>query len=221
MNCVMSRMTASVSSSSPGSAISWQSAVSGFAWTWRRHHCTRSVSGRWKTRSNAPRKCGSNLCSIARRLIRRSLSLGPRPLMSALDLLDADATTTETRIRGRHVTPQSSFFVVADIVPERMSELRELLARMNVAPGRVDANNELVPFARLDRLHFARFSILDDPSIDDIEVYRLPPVRYPLTLALLGDCDGPTDACLAELATHAGPGLRRLFACCGLQPSED
>jgi hypothetical protein len=111
--------------------------------------------------------------------------------------------------------------VVAPIEAGRESELQGLLTSMNVGTGRVDASNELVPFARFDRLHFARLAILDDASSADLAVYGQTPVTYPPALAFLGDCDGDAVSLLRELADRAGPGLRRLFACCGLGSSDD
>jgi hypothetical protein len=120
------------------------------------------------------------------------------------------------------MTPQSSFMVLAPIVPERAAELRRLLASMNVAPGCVDANNPLIPFARFDQLHFARLLILDDKTTADVEVYGLPVPTFPLYLALLGDIDSEEDAFLADLATRAREGLQAILACCvGFGPDSD
>jgi hypothetical protein len=119
------------------------------------------------------------------------------------------------------VTPQSSFMVVATIDPARESELRALLDGMNDAPGRVDLANALLPFGSFDWLHSARFVILDDLTLDDVTVYGMTPVTYPLALAFLGECDGDSEACLSDLARRAESGLRRLFACCGLGPGAD
>ena len=64
------------------------------------------------------------------------------------------------------MTPQSNFMVAAPIAPGREPALRTLLATMNLAPGVVDPNNELVPFARFAGLHVARFVILHDDLCD-------------------------------------------------------
>jgi hypothetical protein len=45
------------------------------------------------------------------------------------------------------MTPQSNFMVLAPIIPERETELRQLLDSMNRGPGQVDPNNSLLPFA--------------------------------------------------------------------------
>src|SRR6266496_1836621 len=112
------------------------------------------------------------------------------------------------------MTPQSAFMVLAPVDRRRESELRGLLASMNEGPGRVNANNALVPFAQLDALHFARFVILDDTTLEDVRVYGVPVRTYPLYLAFLGDVDGDPHAFLGELVTKAGKGLRSIFSCC-------
>jgi hypothetical protein len=112
------------------------------------------------------------------------------------------------------MTPQSSFMVLAAIHPPREAELRALLASMNFAPGRVNPNNPLVPFAKFDNLHFARLFITGDKTTGDIRAYGLEPGPYPLYLAFLGDIDGDENAFLDKLAAVAPDGLRKIFACC-------
>jgi hypothetical protein len=112
------------------------------------------------------------------------------------------------------MTPQSSFMVLARIVPVREAELRALLASMNDAPGRVNPNNVLIPFAKFDNLHFARLLILDDKTTGDVRVYGLRLEPYPLYLAFLGDIDGDENVFLKSLAKIAANGLRKLFSCC-------
>lgn len=113
------------------------------------------------------------------------------------------------------MTPQANFMVLAPIDPERVQELRELLDSMSTAPGRVNANNSLIPFAQFDTLHFARLIILDDKTLNDTRVYGGGPAPiYPLYLAFLGDIDGDVDAFFEELARRAGEGLRAIFSCC-------
>jgi deferrochelatase/peroxidase EfeB len=86
----------------------------------------------------------------------------------------------------------------------------------------VDPHNPLVPFGEFERLHFARFVIVDAPTAADIAVYGLPVAEWPVSLAFLGDCDGPSDTFLAELVARAGPGLRQIFAFCrGFSPEGD
>jgi hypothetical protein len=111
------------------------------------------------------------------------------------------------------MTPQSNFMVAAPIADGRADALRVLLATMNVQPGVVDPDNALFPFRQFDRLHVARFVILDDQTLDD-----LPPEdplrNAPLWLVFLGDCDGEADRLLVQFAAKAGDGLRTIFAHC-------
>ncbi len=72
------------------------------------------------------------------------------------------------------MTPQSNFMILAPVSPSRVTELRNLLAGMNHEPGVLNPGNALVPFDQFPRVHFARFVILDDQTLDDINVYGLP-----------------------------------------------
>src|SRR6266853_970482 len=112
------------------------------------------------------------------------------------------------------MTPQANFMVLAAIDPTRETKLRALLASMNEAPGRVNTTNALIPFAQFDTLHFARFVILDDKTLEDVRVYGIPVRTYPLYLAFLGDIDGDLNAFLEELVNLSGKGLRSIFSCC-------
>jgi len=111
--------------------------------------------------------------------------------------------------------PQANIFVAAPIKAELALDLRRLLASMNTAPGRVDPGNPIVPFGQFERLHFARFVILQDQTLDDIQVaYGLPRRDYHLMLALIADFDGNADDFRAELARKAAVGLEQIFSCC-------
>ena len=112
------------------------------------------------------------------------------------------------------MTPQASFMILAAIDPKREAQLRQLLASMNHAPGRVNPNNSLIPFEQFDTLHFARLLIVDDKTTDDIRVYGVTPSTYPLYLTFLGDIDGDRDTFLEKLARLAPNGLRSIFSCC-------
>lgn len=112
------------------------------------------------------------------------------------------------------MTPQSTFMVLAPVAGGQESRLRALLASMNQKPGMADPQNPLIPFGQFDRVHFARFVIVEARTGEDITVYNLPPPPWPLSLAFIGDCDGPAEPVLADIAQRAGPGLRQIFACC-------
>jgi hypothetical protein len=112
------------------------------------------------------------------------------------------------------MTPQSGFMILAPINRLRETELRGLLASMNDAPGRVNPDNALLPFREFETLHFARFVILDDKTVEDVRVYGMPVRTYPLYLAFLGDTDDDVDAFLGKLVERAGKGLASIFSCC-------
>ena len=119
--------------------------------------------------------------------------------------------------------PQANIFVAAPLKMEREAELSRLLASMNLGPGRVNPRNSIVPFAEFDGLHFARFVILRDQTLDDVHTaYGLPRRDFPLLLALIADFDGDADDFRAELSRRAGDGLRRIFSCCeSFEPGAD
>lgn len=120
------------------------------------------------------------------------------------------------------MTPQSEFMVLAAIEPAHEVQLRALLESMNDAPGQVNPDNALLPFARFDKLHFSRFLILDDKTTGDVSTYGLATRSYPLYLAFLGDIDGSADAFFRELVQIADEGLRAIYSCChGFAPDTD
>jgi hypothetical protein len=93
---------------------------------------------------------------------------------------------------------------------------------MNTRPGVADPQNALVPFGQLDRLHFARFVILDDPTLDDIAAYGVRHADLPKYLAFLADFDGSAGDFLADMVQRAGQGLREIFSHCeGFDPGGD
>ncbi len=109
---------------------------------------------------------------------------------------------------------QSAILIIAEIAPGRMERLRALLDQLNSRPGLANPANPLVPFGLFDRLHVARFMILQDPTPNDIGVYGLPPASFRASLAFFADCDGSADAFLTDLAERAEAGLSQLFSCC-------
>ncbi|MDM0013268.1 hypothetical protein QTH87_12565 [Variovorax sp. J22P168] len=112
------------------------------------------------------------------------------------------------------MTPQSHFMVVAPVATGRETALRQLLDTLNLKPGMADPAHPVLPFGVFGRLHFARFAILTDGTMADLEVFDLPRPRVPLYLSFLGECDGPARSQLAEFVQHAGEGLRRIFGHC-------
>jgi hypothetical protein len=112
------------------------------------------------------------------------------------------------------MTPQSNVMVLATIDPHREAELRTLLDTMNSAPGAVDRQNALIPFAQMKGLHFARLVILDDKTLDDITVYGKARINFPQYLALMCEFDGLVEPFLDDLVRCADEGLRKIFSLC-------
>jgi hypothetical protein len=112
------------------------------------------------------------------------------------------------------MTPQSTFMICATIRDGQIKKLRTLLASMNKIVAHANPDNKLVPFGRFDRLHFARFTIIEAKTADEIKAFGVAPRPWQPTLAFLGDCDGDRDSFLAELAAHAEPGLKKIFSFC-------
>ncbi len=112
------------------------------------------------------------------------------------------------------MTPQSTFMICATVRDGQIKKLRTLLSFMNKAVGHVNPDNKLLPFGRFDRLHFARFTIIEAKTADEIKAFGVTPRPWQPTLAFLGDCDGDRDSFLAELVAHAEPGLTKIFSFC-------
>ena len=123
---------------------------------------------------------------------------------------------------GAAVTPQDTFLILAPVAEGRLDSLRELLLGMTLAPGYADPENPLVPFGRLERLHVARFFVVQVDTWRDIEAHGVKARPYPPHLAFLGDIDGDRASFLADLVQRAEEGLRRIFAHCeGFGPETD
>ena len=112
------------------------------------------------------------------------------------------------------MTPQSTFMIVTAVPDKKAVNLRQLLATMNNTPGHADPDNELVPFGQFDRLHMARFVIIEAKTADEIRDFGVTPRPWQPALAFIGDFDGDRDSFLADLAEHAGPGLKNIFSLC-------
>lgn len=104
--------------------------------------------------------------------------------------------------------------VVAPIAAGREPDLRALLDTMNTEPGMANPGNALLPFGEFDRLHFARLVILEDATLGDFAVHGLMAPGFPKHLVFMGDCDGPSQALLADFSRRGGAGLRKIFAHC-------
>jgi hypothetical protein len=86
-----------------------------------------------------------------------------------------------------------------------------------MTPGHANPENALVPFARFQTLHVARFLIVDDKTTGDVTSYGLAPEQYPLYLAFLGDVDGEPNASLPPRRALRKWASYDLFLLQGLQ----
>lgn len=110
---------------------------------------------------------------------------------------------------------QSHIFVAAPVRAGAAEALAALLETMNAAPGTADPANALLSFGRIPTIHFARFVILDDPSLPDRQLIAPQlPATEPLRLAFIADCDGTADDLLRTLVDVATPGLQQIFRHC-------
>jgi hypothetical protein len=112
------------------------------------------------------------------------------------------------------MTPQSEFLVMAPVAPAQLAPLRALLAGMNARPGHADPSNAILPFGAFPALHVARFVVLQDATLDDIEAFGVAVPDVPVYLAFAGDCDGEAEALLSEMVDRCGDGLTRIFRHC-------
>ena len=115
--------------------------------------------------------------------------------------------------------PQESFVIVAEVESVQLGELRSLLKTMTFAdrPGMANPDNPLLRFRDFDEIHFARFVVLADNTLNDRAPYRdtYPqlPRSEPTYLCFMVDCDGSADELLARM-TQKPDGLRKIFDHC-------
>src|SRR5260370_9507047 len=92
--------------------------------------------------------------------------------------------------------PQDSFIIIAPIDPVQLDKLRSLLKTMTFADrtGIADPSNPLVRFVDFDEIHFARFVVLADNTLNDRAAYRdaYPQLlcNEPSYLFFMVNCDG-------------------------------
>ena len=111
--------------------------------------------------------------------------------------------------------PQDSFIIVAKVDPVQLDKLRSLLKTMTFADrtGIADPDNPLVRFGDFDTIHFARFVVLADNTLNDRAEYPQLPGSEPVYLCFMVDCDGSADELLARMA-QTPDGLQRIFIHC-------
>jgi hypothetical protein len=121
------------------------------------------------------------------------------------------------------MTPQDRFIIVAEVPADRIDDLRSCLAKMTFPErtGFADPANRLVPFKQFETIHFARFAVLADNTLEErAKYYPQLPCTEPTYLCFMADCDGDADELLARIAQQAG-GLPEIFGHCGYKPTAD
>ena len=99
---------------------------------------------------------------------------------------------------------QEAVTVSAAIRPDRVERVADLLAGMSAQGA---ARNDVISFADLDGVHFARLFVL--PTASDLDGREIP-----ATLFYMCDVDAPAQRHLDALAEQHGRGLDALFGHC-------
>ncbi len=119
------------------------------------------------------------------------------------------------------MTPQSTFMIMAGVSEGKLEKLRTLLATMNRVIAHADPENKLIPFGQFDRLHFARFTIIEAKTADEVKAFGLTPRPWQPTLTFFGDFDGDRDSFLSELVEKAGSGIKKILSHCDGVPEAE
>jgi hypothetical protein len=92
---------------------------------------------------------------------------------------------------------QTIMTFIARVKPERSDDLAKLLCEIQTDPEK----NALVPFRSLQSLHFASFVLHTAPDFGPYLIFE-------------NNFDGPLDAYIADLYTHAASGVHQIYSCC-------
>jgi hypothetical protein len=109
---------------------------------------------------------------------------------------------------------QGGMTVITPVLAGHTAELRALLDAIDYDPvaGTDVESNPVIPFPRLNRVHFARWLIFDEAH--DVRGRAVPP-----SLVFCTNYDEPLDDHLHELVEVAGPGLDRIYRHCEGYPA--
>ena len=103
---------------------------------------------------------------------------------------------------------QGALTVIAKIKPGETQNLRDLLAQMVPPNADVEINN-IVPFAELTTIHFARFVVVDESLSVDGTLRSVEPF-----IVFSSNYDDPLDKHLEQLVDVAGDGLDKIYSHC-------
>ena len=105
------------------------------------------------------------------------------------------------------MTHQLALNIIATVKPDQTEALK---AKLGTIKQHVN-NWNLIPFAQLDTVHFARLIVFD--AATDLDKRPLP-----ARLALLTNFDAPLESHIRELASTCGAGLDEIFRYCEAYP---
>lgn len=103
---------------------------------------------------------------------------------------------------------QGALTVIAKIKPGETQSLRDLLAQMVPPNAHVESNN-IIPFAELTTIHFARFVVVDESLSVDSTLRPVEPF-----IVFSSNYDDPLDKHLEQLVDVAGDGLDKIYSHC-------
>lgn len=115
---------------------------------------------------------------------------------------------------------QGALSLIAKVKPDQVQNLRDLLAKM-VPPHADVESNDIVPFAEITTIHFARFMVIDKSlsengtSSKDVIFRKVDPL-----LIFSTNYDGPQSAHLEQMVEVAGEGLDKIYSHCFDYPVE-
>ncbi|MCB5164410.1 hypothetical protein LG634_06120 [Streptomyces bambusae] len=122
--------------------------------------------------------------------------------------LTFDSSTTPADVAG---DPHQVAVTIRAVVPgDRVDEVRRRLAEA----GRKAGPGEIVPFAELTGVHFARLVLV--PAGADLAGRAVP-----ASIVYMSEVDAPLDAHLADLVRKAGSGVGEVFGHCEGYPPSD
>ena len=120
----------------------------------------------------------------------------------------ADQTAARTPLAPPGWQAQSAVTIIADVTDAGVDAVRGLLEEMAADVS----GNRILPFAKLDGTHFARFFMTDALQLSE-------GTSIPAHLVFMSDFDGTAEAHLERLVDVGGDGVDQLFRHCVEYPA--
>ena len=105
-------------------------------------------------------------------------------------------------------TQQKALTILTPIESDKVEQLREVLKR--IVDNDVE-HNDIIPFGKLTKIHFARWVIID-------QIHQKP---VPPKLVFSSNYDAPLEGHLQELVVRAGNGLDLIYSHCKEYPGPE